>query len=329
MQKLLIVIPCYNEEEVLPSTIERMDGLLRKITEAKMAASSSRLLFVDDGSTDKTWQILQKTCKQNPLCEALRLSRNFGHQGAILAGMYANDADLYVTIDADLQDDPECIIEMLQKIHNGAEIVYGIRKERSSDTWFKRVSAQLFYRLMLLLGVKIIYNHADFRMMTRRVVEELKKFPERNLFLRAVVPLVGFRSDNVYYNRTPRTAGTTKYPLKKMLAFAWNGISSFSIVPLRLVTFTGFLISLLGACFVLKIFLNYNAHGAVSGWASTVTLITLFSGVQMVSLGIIGEYIAKIFVEVKQRPLYIVDEKIAFPAHQAKTERKREQNKKQ
>ena len=224
--------------------------------------------------------------------------------------MYDNDADLFVTIDADLQDDPNCIVEMVKKINEGNDIIYGVRKKRETDTWFKRFTAQAFYKIMSILGVKIIYNHADFRMMTKRAVDELKQFPERNLFLRAVVPLVGFKSDMVYYDRTARLAGETKYPLKKMLAFAWNGISSFSIVPLRLVTFMGFLITFMGACFVLKIFMNYNAHGAVSGWASTVTLITVFSGVQLVSIGIIGEYIAKIFVEVKQRPHYIIDEKI-------------------
>lgn len=271
---------------------------------------NSRVMFVDDGSADNTWQILKNKVSKAPFFEALRLSRNFGHQSAILAGMYDNDADIYVTIDADLQDDPDCIVEMLQKIKTGVDIVYGVRKERSSDTWFKRVSAQLFYRLLLALGVKIVYNHADFRMMTRRAVEQLKQFPERNLFLRAVVPLVGFKSDSVYYNRTPRTAGTTKYPLKKMLAFAWNGVSSFSIVPLRLVTLLGFFISLLGAAFILRILFTWNARGTVAGWSSTITLITCFSGVQLLSLGVIGEYIAKIFVEVKRRPLYIVDEKI-------------------
>lgn len=310
MKKLLIIVPCYNEEEVLPTTIKTMSALLKRMIKDKLAAPESRIHFVNDGSSDKTWEILQNACRNNPLIEASSLSRNFGHQSAILAGMYDNDADVFVTIDADLQDDPNCIVEMMRKIDNGCDIVYGVRKKRDTDTWFKRFTAQGFYRLMSLLGVRVIYNHADFRMMTRRAVNELKQFPERNLFLRAVVPLVGFKSDMVYYDRTARTAGETKYPLKKMLAFAWNGISSFSIVPLRLVTFTGFLISLLGACFVLKILFNYNAHGAVSGWASTVTLITLFSGVQLISLGIIGEYIAKIFVEVKKRPLYIIDEKI-------------------
>lgn len=310
MKKLLIVIPCYNEEEVLPTTFSTISKLMNKMIEQKLISPESRAHFVNDGSRDKTWDLLTKECKKNPLFEASKLSRNFGHQGAILAGMYDNDADLYCTIDADLQDDPNCIIEMVKKIDKGNDIIYGVRKKRDTDTFFKRFTAQAFYKLMSWLGVKVIYNHADFRMMTKRTVEQLKQFPERNLFLRAVVPLVGFKSDMVFYDRTARMAGETKYPLKKMLAFAWNGISSFSIVPLRLVTLMGFLISFLGACFVLKIFLNYNTHGTISGWASTVTLITIFSGVQMVSLGIIGEYIAKIFVEVKQRPLYIVEEKI-------------------
>lgn len=310
MKKLLIVIPCYNEEEVLPLTLNTMSKLLNKMIDDKLVSPDSRVHYVDDGSHDKTWEVLVKECNKNQLFEASKLSRNFGHQGAILAGMYDNDADLYCTIDADLQDDPNCIIEMVKKINEGNDVVYGVRKRRDSDTFFKRFTAQAFYKIMSWLGVKVIYNHADFRMMTKRTVEQLKQFPERNLFLRAVVPLVGFKSDMVYYDRTPRLAGETKYPLKKMLAFAWNGISSFSIVPLRLVTLMGFLISFLGACFVLRIFINYNTHGSVSGWASTVTLITLFSGVQMVSLGIIGEYIAKIFVEVKRRPLYIVDEKV-------------------
>ncbi len=310
MKKLLIVIPCYNEEAVLPTTFSTISNLMQKMIKQKLISPDSRAHFVNDGSRDKTWELLVKECKKNPFFEASKLSRNFGHQGAILAGMYDNDADLYCTIDADLQDDPNCIVEMVKKIDKGNDIIYGVRKKRDTDTFFKRFTAQAFYKLMSWLGVKVIYNHADFRMMTKRTVEQLKQFPERNLFLRAVVPLVGYKSDMVYYDRTPRLAGETKYPLKKMLAFAWNGISSFSIVPLRLVTLMGFLISFLGACFVLKIFLNYNAHGAISGWASTVTLITIFSGVQMVSLGIIGEYIAKIFVEVKQRPLYIVEEKV-------------------
>ncbi len=310
MKRLLIVVPCYNEEEVLPDTIKKLKNLLKRMIKQQLINDSSQICFVDDGSIDNTWTIIEKECHSSKQIEGIKLSRNFGHQSAILAGMLDNNADWYVTIDADLQDNPECIIEMIKKAQNGCEIVYGVRKERTSDSWFKRVTAQMFYKLMALLGVNIIYNHADFRLMSKRVVNELKKFPERNLFLRAVVPLIGFKSDKVFYDRTPRLAGTTKYPLKKMLAFAWNGISSFSIVPLRMVTCLGFLISFIGALFVLKIFLNYNEHGAVSGWASTVTLITVFSGVQLISLGIIGEYIAKIFVEVKQRPLYLIEKEI-------------------
>ena len=310
MKKLLIVVPCYNEEEVLPDTITKLENLLDLMINEKVIKANSQICFVDDGSKDKTWNILQKKCAQDTKVEAIKLSRNFGHQNAILAGMFSNEADLYVTIDADLQDNPECIIEMVKKAEEGCEIVYGVRKERKSDNWFKRISAQMFYKLMLMLGVNIVYNHADFRLMSKKAVEELKNFPERNLFLRAVVPLIGFKSDKVFYDRTPRLAGKTKYPLSKMLTFAWNGISSFSIVPLRLVTVLGFIVSFIGALFVIKILLNYNTHGAVSGWASTVTLITVFSGVQLISLGIIGEYIAKIFVEVKQRPLYLIEKKI-------------------
>ncbi len=310
MKKLLIVIPCYKEEEVLPSTISTMSSLLKNMIKDKLVAQESRIHFVDDGSTDNTWNILQKACEKEPLLEASKLSRNFGQIGAMLAGMYDNDADLYCTIDSDLQDDPNCIIEMVKKINEGNDIVYGVRKKRDTDTWFKRFTAQAFYKLMSLLGVNMVHNHSTFRMMSKRTIEYLKKFPERNLFLPAIVPLVGFKSDMVYYDRTARLAGETKYSICKLFALAWNGISSFSIVPLRLVTFMGFLITFMGACFVLKIFMNYNAHGAVSGWASTVTLITVFSGVQLVSIGIIGEYIAKIFVEVKQRPHYIIEEKV-------------------
>mgnify|MGYP002464845382 CR=1 FL=1 len=264
-KKLLIVIPCYNEEEALPSTLKRMETLMNKMLGEKLIDKNSRVMFVDDGSADNTWQILKKGVGKTPFFEALRLSRNFGHQSAILAGMFDNEADIYVTIDADLQDDPDCIVEMLQKIKAGADIVYGVRRERSSDTWFKRVSAQAFYRLLLMLGVKIVYNHADFRMMTRRAVEQLKRFPERNLFLRAVVPLVGFKSDSVYYSRTPRTAGTTKYPLKKMLAFAIDGITSFSVKPLRLITNAGIVVFLISLVMLLYTLISWIAGHTVTG----------------------------------------------------------------
>lgn len=312
MKKLVIILPCYNEEEILPQTIKKMKTLLGGMIKAGKVAPDSKICFVNDGSRDKTWDIIRKTCAKDKLFCALNLSKNFGHQGAILAGMYDTSADVYVTIDADLQDNPDCIPQMFEKIEEGCDIVYGVRDSRQTDSFFKRTSAALYYRLLRLLGVNIIYNHADFRMMTKRAVETLKQFPERNLFLRAIVPLLGFKSAQVYYDRTARQAGETKYPLKKMIALAWNGVSNFSIVPLRLVTFLGFFICFLSLLFLGFVVYRWSVRGTIVGWASLVTIITVFSGVQLVSLGIIGEYLAKIFVEIKKRPLFIVEDKIGF-----------------
>lgn len=312
LPKLAIIMPCYNEEEVFPQTVKVIGALLDDLIAAKKVSPKSRICFVNDGSKDRTWELIKKAARKNKRIAGISLSRNFGHQKAIIAGMYDTDADLYVTIDADLQDDCSAIREMLEKASEGCEIVYGVRDSRDTDTWFKKYSALAFYKLMQLLGVNIVYNHADFRMMTRRAVDTLKQFPERNLFLRAMMPLVGFKSDKVYYDRKARPAGETKYPLMKMLGFAWSGISSFSIVPLRLVTFMGFFICFLSLCFLGFVIYRWSVRGTIVGWASLVTIITIFSGVQLVSLGIIGEYLAKIFVEVKRRPLYIVDEKTGF-----------------
>ncbi len=313
MKKLIIILPCYNEEEILPRTIKKMESLLRGLIKNKKISPASRICFVDDGSEDKTWKIIADTCADNKLFCALKLSRNFGHQSAILAGMYDTAADIYVTIDADLQDNPDCIPQMLDEVvKNGCDIVYGVRNSRKSDSFFKRATALLYYRLLKVLGLNIVYNHADFRMMTKRAVETLKRFPERNLFLRAIVPLIGFKSANVFYDRTPRTAGETKYPLKSMIALAWNGISNFSIVPLRLVTFTGFFVCFISLCFIAYVIYRWSLQGTIVGWASTVTIITMFSGLQLLSLGIIGEYMAKIFMEVKQRPSFIIDDKIGL-----------------
>lgn len=313
MKKLVVILPCYNEEEILPRTIQKMKKLMTSLIKSKTISETSRICFVDDGSRDATWKIISQTCRKDKLFSALKLSRNFGHQSAILAGMYDVSADIYVTIDADLQDDPDCIPQMLDALLNqGCDIVYGVRNSRKSDSFFKRASASLYYRLLKLLGLNIVYNHADFRMMTRRAVETLKQFPERNLFLRAIVPLIGFKSAQVYYERTPRTAGETKYPLKSMIALAWNGISNFSIVPLRLVTFMGFMVCFVSLFFISYVIYRWSQQGTIVGWASTVTIITLFSGLQLLSLGIIGEYLAKVFVEVKQRPLFIVEDKIGI-----------------
>lgn len=310
MQKLVIILPCYNEEEILPKTIATIKKLLTNLIKLKKISPASKICFVNDGSKDKTLEIIRKTCLKDKLFCCINLSRNFGHQGAILAGMNELSADLYVTIDADLQDNPECICEMLEKINEGCDIVYGVRKSRTTDSWFKRTTATCYYRLLKLLGVNIVYNHADFRMMTKRAVETLKQFPERNLFLRAIVPLIGFKYAKVYYDRTKRQAGETKYPLPKMVALAWNGISNFSIIPLRFVTFSGFFVCFLSFIFLCYVVYNWSAKGTIVGWASTVTIITIFSGIQLISLGIIGEYLAKVFIEVKKRPLYIVESKI-------------------
>lgn len=310
MPKLAIILPCYNEEEILPKTIATIKNLLDNLIKSKKVSPSSRICFVNDGSKDKTLEIIRKTCLRDKLFCCINLSRNFGHQGAILAGMNELSADIYVTIDADLQDNPECICEMLEKINEGCDIVYGVRKSRTTDSWFKRTTATCYYRLLKLLGVNIVYNHADFRMMTKRAVETLKQFPERNLFLRAIVPLIGFKYAKVYYDRTKRQAGETKYPLPKMVALAWNGISNFSIIPLRFVTFSGFFVCFLSFIFLCYVVYNWSAKGTIVGWASTVTIITIFSGIQLISLGIIGEYLAKVFIEVKKRPLYIVESKI-------------------
>ncbi len=308
--KLLVILPCYNEEEILPTTIKTMKSLLMSLIKDKKISPESQICMVNDGSTDATWEIIEKACAKDKHFAGIKLSRNFGHQSTIMAGMYSADADLYVTIDADLQDNPQCIVKMLEEVSQGAEIVYGIRQSRKTDSFFKRGSAQFYYKLLHLFGVNVLYNHADYRMMSRRAVETLKEFPERNLFLRATVPLLGFKTSNVYYDRTARTAGETKYPLNKMLALAWNGVSSFSIVPLRIVTFLGLFICFLSVLFLIYLFYRWSYRGTVVGWASLVTIITIFSGVQLLSLGIIGEYIAKIFVEAKKRPLFIVDEKI-------------------
>ncbi|MBQ9235531.1 MAG: glycosyltransferase family 2 protein [Alphaproteobacteria bacterium] len=312
MLKLAIVLPCYNEEEILSQTIKRMKSLLTQMIKTKQVASASKILLVNDGSCDKTADIIRRTCAKDKHFCGLNLSRNFGHQSAILAGMNEIEADVYVTIDADLQDNPESIMEMLGKIYEGYDVVYGVRTLRNTDSWFKRTSATLYYKLLKILGVNIVYNHADFRMMTKRAVDALKQFPERNLFLRAIVPLAGFKSAKVYYDRSARSAGETKYPLVKMMALAWNGISNFSIIPLRFVTFMGFAICFISLFFLGFIIYRWSVSGTIVGWASLVTIITIFSGVQLLSLGIIGEYLAKVFVEVKKRPLYIVESKIGF-----------------
>lgn len=307
---LITVIPCYNEEEILDYTIEKIQELYNRLINDGLINSRSKVCFVNDGSKDSTKEIIKEVCNKENIFTGINLSRNFGHQGAILAGLFNTDADIYVTIDADLQDDYNSIELMVKKYLDGCEIVYGVRNKRNTDTVFKKYSALMFYKLMELMGVNIVYNHADFRLMSRRAIEELKKFKERNLFLRAVVPLLGFKSCNVYYDRTARLAGESKYPLKKMMAFAFDGITSFSVAPLRLVTIMGVFISLFSFIFILYGLNSYYKGDTISGWTSLFIALAFFNGIIVLSLGIIGEYIGKLMLEAKERPLYIIEDKI-------------------
>ncbi|WP_462411148.1 glycosyltransferase family 2 protein [Neobacillus sp. Marseille-QA0830] len=306
---LTIVVPCYNEEAVLPETFVRLRQLLKDLIAEELVSANSKILFVDDGSKDQTWNLIYKEGLRNPLIRGLKLARNVGHQNALLAGLSSAKevSDCVVSVDADLQDDIRVIREFIVKFQEGCDIVYGVRKSRETDTFFKRSTAQGFYRLMKKLGVDLVYNHADFRLMSKRALQELDRFKEVNLFLRGIVPLLGFRSDTVYYDRLERQAGETKYPLKKMLAFAFDGITSFSVSPIRLVLIIGllsFLASLLfGGYFVLLKFWGATQ----TGWTSLIISIWLIGGLQLIAIGLIGEYIGKIYKEAKQRPKYIVD----------------------
>jgi len=304
---LAIIVPCFNEEEVLPQTIKILDSLLQNLIKDELISKTSKIVFVNDGSKDKTWDMIEKAHQKNTHIQGICLSRNFGHQEALLAGLYNTKADIYITIDADLQDDANVIKNMVQQYDKGFEVIYGVRNKRDTDSFFKRNTALLFYKLMKLLGVELVANHADFRLLSRRAVEALSQFTEKNLFLRAIVPLVGFKSCNVYYDRKKREAGQSKYPFKKMLLFALRGISSFSAVPLHFITLAGVIISLLSFILMLWTVIGYFNHSTIIGWASLMSAITFFSGITILFMGIIGEYIASIFIEVKKRPTYIID----------------------
>jgi polyisoprenyl-phosphate glycosyltransferase len=307
--KLTIVVPCYNEEEVLPYTIEQLKGLMHRLTAEDLISQDSKILFVDDGSRDNTWPMIYKETLKNEWVRGLKLARNVGHQNALLAGLFSAKAvsDCVVSIDADLQDDIEVIREFLVKYHEGYEVVYGVRKKRDTDTFFKRSTAQGFYSFMRLMGVDLIYNHADFRLMSKRAVEELERYDEANLFLRGIVPLIGFRSTEVYYDRRERLAGETKYPLKKMISFAFDGITSFSVTPIRSVLLVGilsFVISVLFGAY----FLTLKFFGETElGWTSLITSIWCIGGIQLIAIGLIGEYIGKIYKESKKRPKFAID----------------------
>jgi glycosyltransferase involved in cell wall biosynthesis len=309
--KLGIVVPCYDEEQVLPETSKRLLACLSAMHQNGLISHESTVHFVDDGSRDRTWEIIQSLAVGDSRVHGIKLSRNRGHQQALLAGLFGVDADAVVSVDADLQDDVSVIEEMVRAHLNGAEIVFGARKSRAADTHFKRGSASLYYRLLRWMGVDLVHNHADFRLMGRRAVNSLREFSEVNLFLRGVIPLLGYKSVTVFYDRGPRFAGVSKYPLRRMMGFALDGITSFSVAPLRLITAAGFLISLFSFVMVLWVF--YGAlvlNSVIPGWASNVIPIYFLGGVQLISIGILGEYIGKIYLETKRRPRYFIEEVI-------------------
>lgn len=311
MSTLYIVIPCYNEQEVLPKTAPMfLDKLSALIGEGRVS-DESRILFVNDGSRDDTWKIITELSSKDFHYAGISLSRNRGHQNALLAGlMTAKDlADVTVSMDCDGQDDINAIDQMLTEYRSGAEVVYGVRSKRVTDTFFKRVTAQGFYRLMNGMGVESVYNHADYRLMSRRALNGLAEFSEVNLFLRGMVPLIGYRSAIVYYERAERIAGESHYPFKKMLAFALDGITSLSVKPLKLISSLGLVVSLVSVIMILWTLIRFFCHGTVTGWTSTLCLILFLGGVQLLSIGVIGEYIGKIYSEVKRRPRYIISEK--------------------
>lgn len=306
IKRLVIVVPCYNEEAVLPYSVKELTMLLDILIEEELVSKDSQICFVNDGSNDKTQEIIENLCKVNKKYSEVKLAKNFGHQYALLAGMYNCNADIIVTIDADLQDDHMTIMDMVKKSNEGYDIVYGVRNKRTSDTFFKRTSAELFYKLMDKIGVKLIFNHADFRLLSRNAVERLKEYKERTVFLRGLVPLLGLRTCSVYYDRLERIAGESKYPLLKMLAFAWNGIVSFSVFPIRLISSTGFITLVIS----LFLFIYTVVYSHFTGIRAMIFLTFFFSGIILLSIGIIGEYLGKVLTEVKCRPLYQVEKTI-------------------
>lgn len=307
--KLYIVVPCYNEQEVLPETSKRLKKKMTDLMEKGIVDSESRIMFVDDGSRDQTWSLISELAKEDAIFAGVKLSRNQGHQNALLAGLMTAKqyADCVISMDADLQDDIDAVDAFLQKFAEGNDVVYGVRSSRKTDSAFKRITAQGFYKFMKILGVDIVYNHADYRLMSKRALDALEEFTEANLFLRGIVPLVGFKWDIVEYERHERFAGKSKYPLKKMLAFAFDGITSFSVRPIRLITGCGFLIFLASLISLVVLLIMKLAGQTVLGWTTLMASIWLIGGIQLLSLGVIGEYIGKIYKETKRRPHYIIE----------------------
>ena len=313
MKTLYIVVPCYNEEEVLHETTKRLKEKLDKLIKNKKIKKDSKVLYVNDGSKDNTWAIIEEINKNDKMFTGISLSRNRGHQNALVAGLLTakEHADIIISMDADLQDDINAIDEMIEKNYNGCDIVYGVRNKREKDSWFKRTTAEGFYKFMKIMGVDVVFNHADYRLTSKRVLDNFADYHEVNLFLRGIFPLIGFKSDIVYYERNERFAGVSKYPLKKMVNFAWDGITSFSVKPIRMVLNIGiimFVISIIMLIYALTVKILGNT---VSGWTFIICSIWMIAGVQMLSLGIIGEYIGKIYSETKARPRFIIEKDLS------------------
>ncbi len=310
MPTVYLVIPCYNEEEVLPETVKRLTVKMNSMLETGRADKDSRMLLVDDGSRDRTWELISRFSEENELVSGIKLAHNRGHQNALLAGlMTAKEyCDCAISLDADLQDDIEVLDQFADKFMDGCDVVYGVRNKRETDTFFKRTTAQGFYKFMKVLGVDVVYNHADYRLMSRRALEALSEYKEVNLFLRGIVPLIGYRSDYVYYDRNERFAGESKYPLKKMLSFALDGITSFSVKPLKMISNLGVILSFLSIIGLIYALVSYFMGLAVTGWTAIVCSIWLLGGIQLLCLGVVGGYVGKIYSEVKARPRYKIEE---------------------
>ena len=309
---LYVVVPCYNEEQVIEETTKRLSEKLNDLITKKIISRDSKVLYVNDGSKDNTWNMIKDINSYDSMFTGICLSRNRGHQNALVAGLLTAKefADVVISMDADLQDDINAIDEMLDKYYNGCDVVYGVRNKRDKDSWFKRTTAEGFYKFMSLMGVDIVYNHADYRLTSKRVLDEFSNFNEVNLFLRGMFPLIGFKSDVVYYNRAERYAGESKYPLKKMLNFAWDGITSFSVKPLRFICGLGFIILLISFVIMIYSIIQKISGNTVEGWTFLAISIWFIGGLQMISIGIIGEYVGKVYNETKGRPRFIISENL-------------------
>lgn len=310
MKRLMIVVPCFNEEDVFPSSAERLIAVIENLINKEKISADSGILFVNDGSRDRTWELISKAFKASKYVYGLNLAGNVGHQNALLAGLNTvkDICDISVSIDADLQDDVGVIEEMIDKYYDGADIVYGVRTERKTDSFFKRFTAQSFYKFMSAMGVESVYNHADFRLMSARAMQELSLYKERNLFLRGIVPKIGYKTDCVYYARKERTAGESKYPMKKMLSFALDGITSFSIKPITMVALLGAIIIACTVIAFIYTLISYFVGHTVPGWSSLMISIWFLGGVQLFSIGIVGQYVGKTYIESKERPRYNIEE---------------------